>query len=397
MDIWLIEFLKGIGRFFLHPVFYLFIVVTLILGSYRVKQERKYFSVRIFDSISELKSMLTKGLFAGLILSIVTLGVGFVLPLAGLVLIGILTILLTLTFKLRWLSPAYVLGLAILLSLTLPQFKVGVPVIDALINELATIHPASFGALLALLLITEGLLIGRDGSRLSSPRLETSKRGRLIGSHISNRLWMVPIFFLIPGEAVSSFFPWWPLLTISDTTFALCLVPFGIGFFQRTRGILPSESIYFTGRRVTALGFFTLVLAVVTYWIPLVGIATALLAMIGRELLSIQQRVHDDDHLFFSKRDQGLVILGVIPKSPANKMALQVGEIITKVNGSRINTVEEFYYALQKNRAFVKLEIVDHNMEPRLIQRALYDGEHYELGLLFVQDEKIVKLENRIG
>ncbi|MFZ3591754.1 PDZ domain-containing protein [Bacillus sp. DJP31] len=397
MDIWLIEFLKGIGRFFLHPVFYFFILLTLLLGYYRVKQERKHFHVRIFDSISELKSMLTQGLFAGLIISLVTLGLGMVLPVGGLVLVGLVTILLSLTLVLRLLSPAYVLGLSFLLSFILPQFTTGIPMIDSLVRELASIHPATFGVILALLLLTEGFLIFKDGLRISSPRLETSKRGRFIGSHISNRLWMIPVFLLLPGNAVTSFFPWWPLLSLGEQTFALCVVPFGIGFYQRTRGSLPSEAVSFTGKRVIALGLFILLLAVVTFWIPIMGIATALLAMIGRELLSIQQRVQDDDHLFFSSRDLGLVILGVIPKSPADKMALKVGELITKVNGISIKNVEGFYQSLQKNRAFVKLEVVDHNNEPRLVQRALYDGEHHELGLLFVQDEKVENQKNLVG
>jgi hypothetical protein len=35
-----------------------------------------------------------------------------------------------------------------------------------------------------------------------------------------------------------------------------------------------------------------------------------------------------------------------------------------------------------------KLEVFDTNGEARFEQRALYEGEHYELGILFVQDER---------
>jgi hypothetical protein len=393
VESWIIDFLKGIGIFFLHPLLYFFIFLTVIIGYNRVKKERKYFHVRIFDSISETKLMLTSGLFLGLLLSLITVGVGFVIPVGGVALIGTVTLILGLTFRLRLLSPAYVLGLVILLSIILPEWKTGNSSIDVLISELTILHPTTFSALLALLLVVEGILIMKDGGRISSPRLETSKRGRVIGAHATNSLWMLPVFLLLPGEPVSSIFPWWPLFSMGQESFALCLVPFGIGFFQRTRGSLPGESIYFTGKRVLALGIFISTLAVVTYWIPIMAIAVAILAMLGRELLSIQQRVQDDDHSYFSRRDQGLVILGIIPKSPAEKMALQVGELITKVNGIHIKSVEEFYYTLQKNRAFVKLEVVDTNGELRLVQRALYDGEHHELGILFVQDEKDGKQE----
>jgi hypothetical protein len=393
LDSWLLELVKGIGRLFVHPLLYFFIIITLVTGLYRVKQERKYFHVRIFDAISDFKAMLTQGLLPGLILSLVTIGVGLVVPVGGLALVAVITLLIGLTFQLRLLSAAYVVGLSMLLSMFLPEWKTGVTLIDTLTSELSAIHPTTFGALLALLLLTEGFLIMKDGGRISSPRLETSKRGRLIGTHVASRLWMVPVFLLLPGAAVTSILPWWPLLTIGQESYALCLVPFSIGFFQRTRGSLPSESIYFTGKRVVALGVFILALAIATYWIPLMAIAVALLAIIGRELLSLHHRVQDDDHLFFSRRDNGLVILGIIPKSPAEKMALQVGELITKVNGKSIKSVQEFYYALQSNRAFVKLEVTDHNGELRLVNRALYDGEHHELGILFVQDERGVDQE----
>ncbi|WP_246942682.1 PDZ domain-containing protein [Bacillus pinisoli] len=393
MENWLVDILKGIGVFFVHPLFYFFLLLTVVMGYRRVKKERSFFHVRIFDTISETKLMLTAGLFAGLVISLLTIGVGFVLPVGGVVLIAAVTLVLGLTFRLRLLSPAYVMGLVILLSMILPEWQTGHAIVDVLIAELEIIHPTTLSGLLALLLIAEGFLIMKDGSRISTPRLETSKRGRMIGSHLSNLLWMLPVFILLPGAPVTSVFPWWPLLSVGQQSFALCLLPFGIGFFQKTRGSLPKGAIVYTGKRVMALGMFMAILAVTTYWLPMMSIAVALLAMIGRELLTIQQRVQDDDHHYFSRRDQGLVILGIIPKSPAEKMALQVGEFITKVNGSQVKSVEEFYYALQKNAAFVKLEVVDHNGELRLVQRALYDGEHHELGMLFVQDEKVGKVE----
>lgn len=393
---WMIDILKGIGVFFVHPLFYFFLLLTVVIGYRRVKKERRYFHVRIFDTISETKLMLGAGLFAGLLVSLITIGVGFVIPVGGVVLIAAVSLLLGLTFRLRFLSPAYVFGLVILLSMILPQWQTGHTLVDALISELDLIHPTTLSGLLAVLLIAEGILIMKDGSRISTPRLEHSKRGRIIGAHVSHLLWMLPVFVLLPGAPVSSVFPWWPLLSVGQQSFALCLLPFGIGFYQKTRGSLPREAVAYTGKRVIALGMFIALLAVTTYWLPVMGIAVALLAVIGRELLTIQQRVQDDEHNYFSRRDQGLVILGIIPKSPAEKMALQVGELITKVNGIQAKSVEEFYYALQKNGAFVKLEVVDHNGELRLVQRALYDGEHHELGMLFVQDEKVGK-EEQVG
>lgn len=82
------------------------------------------------------------------------------------------------------------------------------------------------------------------------------------------------------------------------------------------------------------------------------------------------------------------MILGILLNSPASKMDLKVGEIISKVNGQSVRDEKGFYEALQRNRAHCKLDVLDVNGEVRFVQRALYEGDHYELGILFVQDEK---------
>jgi S1-C subfamily serine protease len=113
------------------------------------------------------------------------------------------------------------------------------------------------------------------------------------------------------------------------------------------------------------------------------------IAVVGHEGLAFLQKIREDGMpFFFSKKNNGVMILGIIPDSPASKMELKVGELITKVNGSPVTDDKDFYEALQKNRAYCKLEVFDTNGEVRFEQRALYEGDHYELGILFVQDER---------
>ncbi len=82
------------------------------------------------------------------------------------------------------------------------------------------------------------------------------------------------------------------------------------------------------------------------------------------------------------------MVLGIIPNTPAEDLELKIGEIITKVNGIPVKNVSDFYEALQHNRAYVKLEIIGLNGEIRFDQRASYEGEHHELGILFVKDDR---------
>lgn len=378
---WLLELLWAIGRFFIHPLFYLFFLLTLAYGYLRVKQERKSFHTRVRDLYDEMKFTYTKGIVMGLIVSVVLFALGLSLPFGAIVLMAIVTAVIGFTFQLRWLSAAFTAGLTLLAIQFIPEgsFFVG----------LSETSFASISILAGLLLVAEGFLIVRTAHLHTSPFLITSTRGLPIGNHQAKRTWMLPLLFLVPGGELASTLSWWPVLSINGEPFMLLFIPYFLGFYQRVQGSLPQESIKVTGRRVCWLGGITLAIAITSIWFTAAAFIAVIVAMIGREFITIRQRINDDSAAFyFSKRDHGLMILGILPHSPSEKMNLQVGEMVMKVNGFSVKTVDEFYQALQKNRAFCKLEVIGFNGEIRFVQRALYDGEHHELGILFVQDGK---------
>lgn len=386
---WIFEFLKGTGKLFLNPVFYYLFFVAAFLGIARVKRERKDFSVRAQNAYFELRQLLPLGLLSGLAVSVVMVGAGAAIPVETIVFTAVLTFLWSFTAKIRWMAPVYTLGFAFFATMfaveqqwPLPSFA------KSVVDTEQSIFPA-IAVLLSLLIIAEGFLILKNGQKGTSPKLIKSKRGQTIGVHEAKRVWMVPVFLLIPGQALQTQFEWWPVFTIGENAYSLILVPFAIGFYQRIQGTLPKEGIKLLGQRIMVFGVLLLLLSAAGYWYPLAAVGVAALAIIGREFISLRQRVAEDNASFyFSKRNQGIMILGVVPGSPADKMALQVGEIVTKVNGVKINDEKGFYEALQKNGAHCKLEVLDVNGQIRFVQRALYEGDHHELGLLLVQDEK---------
>ncbi|TDL73800.1 PDZ domain-containing protein [Rhodococcus qingshengii] len=396
VQLWLFELLKGTGRLFLHPVFYYLIFLSGILGVLRVKRERKNFHTRTFDAYFELRQLFPIGLILGLVLTIVTLMAGLTLPFAAILLIAFFTILWSLTTNIRLMSPVYTVGAAFFAITLITEYEWTIPLFNDTFQVLEEKVYPSLVILMALLLISEGILITKNAGKGTSPKLVKSKRGQNVGAHEVKRFWLLPMFLLIPGEALTLPFDWWPVFNIGAESYSLILVPFAIGFNQQIQGMLPKQSIQLQGRRVTTLGILILILSVIGYWYPIISIAVAALAIIGRELISLMQRLKDDNlPFYFSKKNNGLMIIGIIPESPADKMGLQVGEIISKINGVKILDEQVFYEALQKNRAHCKLEVLDINGEVRFVQRALYEGDHYELGILFVQDQR--KFDERIG
>ncbi|RFU69360.1 PDZ domain-containing protein [Peribacillus saganii] len=386
---WLFHGLVGLGKFFVHPIFYYSIFLCLVMGYLRVKRERQDFHIRTYDGYQELRFLLPGGLFIGLVLSLLILGAGLVIPFAALLASAAITVLLSLTLKVRLLSPAYVIGGTFFLLTFLEGRDISIPFFQGALDELDQAIYPSVAILLGLLLITEGLLISRNGYVRTSPALMRSKRGLTVGAHISKRLWLVPAFILVPGGHLPAPAEWWPVFTLGEMHVTPLMVPFLIGFSQRVHGQLPKESIQLNGRRVLWLGLLITACAIIGHWYPIASIAAVSAALIGREVLHYYQKLSEDRlPFYFSRRQHGVMILGIIPKSPAYKMALQIGEIITKVNGVYIRDEKELYEALQKNAAHCKLEVLDTNGQIRFVQRALFEGEHHELGVLLIQDPR---------
>lgn len=396
MQAWLMELLIGAGKLFLNPVFYYLVFLSGVLGVMRVKRERKDFHVRAFDAYFELRQLFPLGIVAGLVLSIITVVVGIAVPFAAILLIAAFTILLSFTTNIRLMSPAYTVGAAFFAICLIAEKNWSIPGFREAFEALdEKIYP-SVVLVLALLLIVEGILITKNAGKGTSPKIVKSRRGQSVGAHEVRRFWLLPLFLLIPGDALTLSFEWWPVLSVGGGSYSLILVPFAVGFHQQIQGMLPKQSIQLVGRRVVSLGVITTLLSIVGYWYPLVSIVAAALAIIGRESISLSLRLKDDSlPFYFSKKNNGLMIIGIIPDSPADKLGLQVGELVSKVNGVAVRDEQVLYEALQKNRAHCKLDILDTNGEVRFVQRALYEGDHHELGILFVQDER--KYDERIG
>ncbi|PEJ30258.1 PDZ serine protease [Peribacillus butanolivorans] len=385
---WLSACLLGLGKLFLHPLLYVSIAYCLFIGYLRVKRERRDFNTKIYRKSMELRALFPQGVIWGLILSFLTLASGIVIPLAALIIVAAVTMIAVLTMNRRFISPVYTMGVTFFILFFLYDRDIQLPIFQDAFNQLnQSVYP-TLVILIGFLLIAEGFLIVSNGSKKISPQLEVSKRGQPIGVYVSQRIWLIPMFVMIPGGELPAPFEWYPVFSIGEVYLSPIVVPFLIGFKQKVHGTLPEQAIRAHGKKVGALGFVITAFAVISNWYPLLAIITVVLALLGREFLHYSQKVSDAKlPFYFSKSKLGVQILGVIPQSPADKMGLVKGEIISKINGIVVREEEELYRALQINRAHCKLEVIGNNEQIRFVQRALFDGEHYELGILFVDDQ----------
>ncbi|WAA09821.1 PDZ domain-containing protein [Fervidibacillus albus] len=389
MEDGLLQILFGIGKFFLHPLLYLGLFYAIYLGYIRVKRERKDFHIRVQDGWFEARTYLAKGFIPGVLLSVVIFLIGFHVSLSFVILSGFVILLFGLLLKPGLLSPAFTIGFTFFFLFAMDAFQWELSILNITLSTNDGGFLSEIALLIGFMVIVEGWLIQRNGSKHTSPKIIRSRRGLKVGIHESKRIWLVPLLFLIPEGSFSSPFDFWPVVPVGSETFSVLLVPYWIGFSQQIRISLPKEGLRAIGRQVIFVGFIATVFGVVSFSYPMLSIVAVLFAMVGRIVIPIVQRFQNNTYpYYFSKNERGIVVLDIIPGSPAEKMGIQIGEIIKTVNGISVANEQEYYAALQRNRAFCKLEVIDEQGENRLVNRALYEGEHHELGVIFIDAEK---------
>nr|WP_255551626.1 PDZ domain-containing protein [Sporosarcina sp. E16_8] len=185
---------------------------------------------------------------------------------------------------------------------------------------------------------------------------------------------------------ISAFVPYWPQFTFGESAFSFVPVPVLIGFSQVARSLYPDVLFPKIGRAVVWTGGTVVVVGIAALWLPILGWVALLLGVVCRAVISITAWVRDRQGGFVvAPREAGVVIAGVVPGSPGEKMGLLPGEYIRSVNGLQVSNEKELYDAIQLNAAHCRLQVIDRNGEVRLMQQVIYRHDHHRLGLLVVR------------
>lgn len=379
-----LELLKGIGKFFIHPLVYVTVLFAVLLGYVRVKRERRSFRTRILWGWTEAKRLMADTWPFAVVLSLLSVGVGLTVSMDWIMAFSVISLIVVLLFVYQIGSPIFAAALALLAMWVGFDFSILGFSLESNGNWLEVAVPVSL--LMGAVVIVEGWLIKKEGARLASPFLEKSSRGMTAAVFISKRLWMMPLMVVVPGDVISTYTPYWPQITLGSETFGLVLLPIVIGFAQKARRTLP---VYFypkVGQAVMGLGIAVLLLAIIAVWMPVLAIGSLAVGVIGRlglwMFFAIKER---QGGYAVTPHNLGVMITGVLPDSPAEKMGLAVGECIRKVNGQTVMNERELYEAIQINAAHCRLEVLDHQGEVRLRQHVIYRHDHHRLGLLVVR------------
>ncbi|MGI2327453.1 PDZ domain-containing protein [Planococcus sp. YIM B11945] len=381
----IVDALLDIGRFFINPVFYIALLVSVLLGYFRVKKERKLFRTRIVWGWTEFVGMLKDGWLFALILSILFAGIGLTVPVEWLIALSIVSIVVMISGYYHVGSFVYLALGAVVLGWLMKangwSLNFGFLTYNGYAISWEWLLPVALiaGAVVAV----EGWLIQKRGEVSASPDLQKSARGMTAAFYTAKRLWLLPVLLVVPGSLLESYAPYWPQLPIGESSFSLMLFPVVFGFQSRARKTLPVYLFPVIGKWVLWLGGAIAVLALGSLlWAPM-ALAALGIGAAGRLFITIYFVMKErQGNNAVAPQAIGVMIVDVLPDSPADKMGLVRGEVIRKVNGLTVSNETELYEAIQVNAAHCRLEVLDHNREVRLRQHVIFRHDHHRLGLI---------------
>jgi hypothetical protein len=404
------EWMRSAGQALFHmltqPFYYLAILFVLLQYRRQIFLERKLYHVKLHSLLAGSLKAVGLGLAAGAAASAAMAGLGSRVQAETIFWLWGIAFALML-IRVRFLCFAYSAGILGLLHAAAalwhdwtergqtgwdPSAQGGW--LEAAYRSLLEVHMPSVFVLVALMHLIEAALVRIDGARMAMPLFLKGKRGKLVGGYQIQGFWPVPLLLLVPassapGAAGGPGLPWTPLFGAGEEGWGLIAFPLLIGFSELTMSMTPERKARRSAAGLAGFSVLLLAAAFVAQWSVWLIVLASVISVVMHEGMLLASRLMEKSAApFFAHSDKGLKVLGVLPGSPAAQLGILPGETIHRVNGERVRTRAELHRAMRRNPAFIKLELLDLRGENRFLQRAVYDGEHHQLGIILAPDEQ---------
>jgi hypothetical protein len=376
----------------LNPFYYIGILFIILQYRMQIQLERKLFHTRLHSLIDETWRTLLWGWIGGLIASVVLMFIGISLQTDVIAVVWAISLIMIM-LRVRFLCLAYaigVLGVMHIVLMFIPQ-AADLDNVGWIFQMIVDADVPSLLVIVAILHLLEGLLSSMQGARMASPLFLEAKRGKIIGGYQLQGFWPVPLFLLVPMQGGSTEgIPWGTLFGANFSGgWSLLAFPAMIGFVELTVSRLPRDKVAWSSKMLFLYGIVIMVLAIAAhFWSPFVIVAVLCTIGLHEALIWYSQWNESKRSALYTHTQRGLMILAVVPGSPAAELGIQAGEIIHKINGYKTIRKADLHHAMQLNSAFCKMEIVNLQGEIKFLQRALFSGEHHQLGLILAPDQQ---------
>lgn len=231
-----------------------------------------------------------------------------------------------------------------------------------LFASLMAVDLSALMALIALLHLTEALLILISGHINASPVIVQGPKGNVVGGFMLQRFWPMPMAALLAivisqGEMVGGSIDmpnWWPLLKPlmePGPGMILLFTPLPIvaalGYSDIAISSTPRAKSRWSARNLLLYSLTLLGLAILSGHWPQILVLPVLFAPLAHELLiQAGNRREWAGEPLYTAPERGVRLLTVLPGSSAQAKGLAEGWIILNVNGTDVNTRRDLTEAL---------------------------------------------------
>ena len=399
----LISFTGGASLVF--PVM-LGIVMSIVYRQHsrQARLEEYLFGAPFSTPLKQTLLSLGFGILGGLFASILMIFVGLPLNLGsgssvgtGIIFVWPVVLILMMIAP-RFMCFAYGGGVVGLISLLLRALAALFPGIleVGLIQALVTIDLSSLMALVALLHLTESILILISGHVNASP-IVIEKDGKVAAGFMLQRFWPLPLVALIAtvqrsisGDTISM--PtWWPLLAPmlevpAGMVLVLAVFPVvaALGYSDLAVAHSPREKSRRSFVHLLVYSIILLALALVSAKLTWLQILPVLFAPLAHEyLIHMGNRMEWNKPALFAPPERGVLLLATMPDSPARQAGLDTGWLILSANGVEVNNRQDLAGALLLFPGLVELDVQNPAGEMMMVRIHQRDGR---MGLVAVPD-----------
>lgn len=377
------EILKIIGTFFIQPTVWLVTILMFVIYNQRVKKERQAFRTAVDSDFYEGRHAIKVGILFGIIGSVILFGTGTMIPMNWVLIYTICMIAGLLLYPLfNSIYPLFLISGLIYGMLEWQPSNTIVLKNEAFQPEFLT------GILLVgtLSLLITGIALHLFRKSQLSPSTQTGKRGRNISSFKMKELYLIPLVVLVPGNQFHSVFDWWPLIHVAGTEYNVIILPLIIGLTLRIYKELPKLAIGFIKKQYLYLAVVNACLAIISAFYPIagiIGLVILLIAYLGDRY--VIKRHDNKQEKWFAESDEGILIVGVRPETPAAKMDVEVGDVVIQCNGINVRNENELYKALESSSTYCRLKIKTFSGDTKITESAIFSDSPYEIGLVIIK------------
>ncbi len=323
------------------------------------------------------------GCLGGVLATLLFVVVGISLSAVGIWYLWLLAIAL-MFIRPRFLCFSYGAGLLALFHLLTGRPELDIPALMALV---------------AVLHLVEAALIYLSGSEGATPVFVRIPGGRVVGGFALQRFWPLPFIALIgalvPAEMIQAtpgidMPAWWPIIRPSgpeaigmEVAFTLFPVVAALGYSDISITTLPEQKAKRTALSLVGYSVGLLVLAVLAQWGTPFAVAAALFSPLAHEWVIMRARNAEVKGApSFSGSEP--MVLDVHPDSPAARMGIRTGDVITAVNGTTIRTRRELAEAMEPWSLNPVIEVTNSFTHER--RRLSYKGKIPPLGVILIPE-----------